>query len=579
MADMQMDYNNAFDESKELFTPEMENGKWLESKYNDLTKFQKKGIFGGRKEDSYTFTNIKNSLNTLNGLLNMNLSGNNKDALGTLTLVYNAYLTLIGECDKYLTDKKGNTRNATTQLGQYRIGIVKEVKQYAEKDINAVRGQMFLPENLRGTTIKEAIGKARMREINLTKAESEYKHVGGNASNLLVIPKNSEGTSNEFFSDLKIIDRNNEYKNVLPQIEKLKKRSNINEESKNKVIEAILNSGKTDRDSIYSIVNGDRNKYGFSEDSEAVKFAVEISKLMGAIKTGYDNIFQSDLTNVESDRVNMNAHNVATSRIADLFGRGDLIAKSEMAVVKEYGNNTERVGSVMEGVEGEDAITTLRKDLGKYSKDEGRKLTPKEFKDKVAGLIKGDFQRDLSDLQVIDYLCGQIDRHFGNYFVQKDSKGDYIGVKGIDNDLSFGNMKEREKAYNYGIHGRVVVDSSANLIIPHMSLELAIRINMINDSMVKYALMDLIAKPEIAAFCERLSLLKEAIRKEFEKGEKGTIFVAKDDWNEKTLEHFMKARHEIKSNDENNGTSNYVGRFIEDFAGMEAYQRNEYLEN
>ena len=196
----------------------------------------------------------------------------------------------------------------------------------------------------------------------------------------------------------------------------------------------------------------------------------------------------------------------------------------------------------------------------------------------IEGLITGNFQKDLSDLQVLDYLCGQIDRHFKNYFIQKDDKGKYKGVKGIDNDLSFGAAMENSKYNIFGSHGRIVVNSNAELVIPHMSLELAIRINMINESMVKYALMDLIAKPEIEAFCERLNLLKKAIRKEFEKDPTESKFVAKGKWNNDTLTHFLTGASENKSSDEKDGTSNYIGRFVEEFAGSQAYLYNEYLD-
>ena len=52
------------------------------------------------------------------------------------------------------------------------------------------------------------------------------------------------------------------------------------------------------------------------------------------------------------------------------------------------------------------------------------------------------FLKSLADLQILDYLCGNIDRHKGNFFVRQDisdpKKPHLIGVQGIDNDLSFG---------------------------------------------------------------------------------------------------------------------------------------------
>ncbi len=66
------------------------------------------------------------------------------------------------------------------------------------------------------------------------------------------------------------------------------------------------------------------------------------------------------------------------------------------------------------------------------------------------------FLKSLADLQILDYLCGNIDRHSGNFFVRQDisdpKKPQLIGVQGIDNDLSFGvvigGVQQLAKEYN-----------------------------------------------------------------------------------------------------------------------------------
>ena len=47
-------------------------------------------------------------------------------------------------------------------------------------------------------------------------------------------------------------------------------------------------------------------------------------------------------------------------------------------------------------------------------------------------------QKGLSDLQVFDYIIGHADRNPGNWIYEKDKNGNIIGVKGIDNDDTFG---------------------------------------------------------------------------------------------------------------------------------------------
>jgi hypothetical protein len=66
----------------------------------------------------------------------------------------------------------------------------------------------------------------------------------------------------------------------------------------------------------------------------------------------------------------------------------------------------------------------------------------KEVQDQQ-GMVKMDFadpvlRRDLTKLQWLDALTGQVDRHGHNYFVEHGPDGRTTGVKGIDNDMSFG---------------------------------------------------------------------------------------------------------------------------------------------
>jgi hypothetical protein len=51
-------------------------------------------------------------------------------------------------------------------------------------------------------------------------------------------------------------------------------------------------------------------------------------------------------------------------------------------------------------------------------------------------------QKGLSDLQVFDNIIGHSDRNAGNWIYEKDTNGRIIGVKGIDNDDTFGQYWE-----------------------------------------------------------------------------------------------------------------------------------------
>jgi hypothetical protein len=82
-------------------------------------------------------------------------------------------------------------------------------------------------------------------------------------------------------------------------------------------------------------------------------------------------------------------------------------------------------------------------------------------------------QKGLSDLQVFDYIIGHADRNPGNWFYEK--QGDtIIGVKGIDNDDTFGEQWSPEGAPRMGFPIRgipPIVDISTALSILNANFE------------------------------------------------------------------------------------------------------------
>ncbi len=74
-----------------------------------------------------------------------------------------------------------------------------------------------------------------------------------------------------------------------------------------------------------------------------------------------------------------------------------------------------------------------------------RTAFPKALHGVPPGLLSQNkgFQ-DIANLQVLDYLCGNYDRHYANMFYQFDRNGKLIGVQGIDNDGAFGVIAKKE---------------------------------------------------------------------------------------------------------------------------------------
>ena len=113
---------------------------------------------------------------------------------------------------------------------------------------------------------------------------------------------------------------------------------------------------------------------------------------------------------------NLTARNVATSRLAGLLGISAMVSDSRTAVIKK--NGKEIMGNVMEDSRGEDVRVVGNGEKCNYS----NKAIAQSF-----------------TLQVFDMICGQIDRHAGNFHVTV-KEGEIKSVKAIDNDMSFGKL-------------------------------------------------------------------------------------------------------------------------------------------
>lgn len=131
-------------------------------------------------------------------------------------------------------------------------------------------------------------------------------------------------------------------------------------------------------------------------------------------------------------------------------------------------------------------------------------------------------QQSLSNLYLLDFIAGQVDRHPGNYIVEQDTLGNVLGIKGIDNDLAFG------KEYgNYIPEGatrsilqnlkqypnmNLFVAGKTPYALDHIDRDFANKILDLDTQDVEIALTGLIKQEEIAATIERLVELQEFLQ-------------------------------------------------------------------
>ena len=176
--------------------------------------------------------------------------------------------------------------------------------------------------------------------------------------------------------------------------------------------------------------------------------------------------------------------NTAMSSVASLLGCSKLVARSDnMKFIGEDGQVTE--GTFMDYADGVD--------LAKK---------PHLFKHVATNPFKSDENRkkvfkQIADIQVIDYLCMNEDRHPGNMIYDIDKNGDLRNIQCIDNDSSFGRVT-----------GGVI--KAANLRVMSKSMEE--KISKLTPEMLKFSLRGRgLSEEELNASGDRLKNLQKQI--------------------------------------------------------------------
>ena len=202
-----------------------------------------------------------------------------------------------------------------------------------------------------------------------------------------------------------------------------------------------------------------------------------------------DTINARDLGLRDGERVDN--RNSAMSAVASLLGLSKLCAKStNMKYLDEDGSVVE--GTFMEYADGLDL-------LGK----KGEALFSHVCDNPFGSPCKAN--RDLADMQIMDFLSGNVDRHGGNMTYKVDDNGKIVGAVAFDNDTSFGVIPVDKKKGCFRLAGvqqlRVITEPMAR------------KVAAISPNMLRFALRGHGLTPaEIDASCQRLKDLQEAIQ-------------------------------------------------------------------
>lgn len=194
-----------------------------------------------------------------------------------------------------------------------------------------------------------------------------------------------------------------------------------------------------------------------------------------------------DLRLADNDRVD--TRNAAMSTMATLLGRPELICRAVPMNVVMDGKTVE--GTFMELAVGVDPNHPLA-EVRNYNPNKDR--SPEAL-------------RAIADMQVIDYVCGNVDRHGHNFFYQFSRNGvglHLTGIQGIDNDSSFGNIRN---PYTDNANRLIGTDN-----MKVITASMAARLENTSHEMLRFALRGHhLSETSINSACRRLDHLKNCI--------------------------------------------------------------------
>lgn len=245
------------------------------------------------------------------------------------------------------------------------------------------------------------------------------------------------------------------------------------------------------------------------------------------------------LMGINKQTPNLGARAVAMYRLDRLLEAG-VIIKTEFATHGQH----QRITGMVKNRKGEDEQKVIGLGAGPTTQKQG--IFMAAARGQMAGgeggalesmsqgaMAGATFQRGLVKLQMLDALTGQIDRHLGNYFIQKNARGEVIGVQGIDNDLSFGTILTDESGGNVADPSRGKGKGLAQFrgLPPVVDEPLAERFLALKEADLRQVLAPLLGPAEVEATLARLQVIKRELAKMKAEG----LFIKPFQWGRRTL--------------------------------------------
>ena len=396
-----------------------------------------------------------------------------EESFDHLTALYQDVLNVSGEYKKVLSGLTG----ADQKTGSSMTTIMDSVDTVLGKDLMTLSSAK--EKGL--TTLPEIVERARAKVVDISGQTIETS--GANMSSRLKITVPGKDGSNDttgYFTESFSTDYEKEFQELLsravaknPDIDKLYKIMQEEnrygetrfdellgriESTRIFAVEGDVYQKNSKSPEIYTSVDHALDEFlpisekereallrGTGLVQDFVRFAQETSSL----KNKYDLLETAEITKNE----NIACRNSAMSTVADLLGMGNLIARSESMILTDKDKTYE--GTFMEQAKGTDM---MRCRLG----------DPLLHPESELEIEDTNVKKQIADLQILDYICGNADRHGGNMLYQIDSTDPehlrLSGIQGIDNDCSFGTIRRGESKLPLIKNLGVIPESTARTV-------------------------------------------------------------------------------------------------------------------
>lgn len=444
---------------------------------------------------------------------------------------YQSLMKAYQDMEKACSDYFGDNREKK-DLDKSRAHIVKRLQSYVDKDLSHLEklDRNHLP------SLPDAIRKARTVQVDMTGKELATR--GGNQSNRIAL-RSANGTKG-FFTEKSSFDKQKSWEelmdSVLPDVpekykadfERLRNeeeiRDNFMETLDEAVADDIFSFNKLYGALVRREMTEQETQDYYTGDEDMNQLAEKFNDVFEGYKRMRIKESHMNAAGIQSIE-RLDQRNSAMTAVADLLGTPKLIAKSTpMAIIRD-GKVVE--GTFMETAEGVDTNHVSEKDMGLLGCSIESMETPQALK-------------QLAELEVLDYICGNIDRHNANMLYQfeygDDGKPHLAKITGIDNDDSFGTeLFDEEDTY---IPTQGGVKRIAAVSLRQASVIQKLNKDMLKETLLPYELTD----EEMDAAWGRIGCLKKEL-------ELGNIPVLSDEqWKEQTLSSLARKGNNKETN-------------------------------